>query len=128
MKRVAFLVFSGDQDQYDDKMDLLLKKMTEGFKTNKKYTELRIQLFLLTRVLLLRLHANTLADALRKLWPHLLNELVSIFEDTSSDVALTFEAIKTIELMSSLNIEDFQMNQWIFLVDSYGMSLDDSNA
>jgi hypothetical protein len=82
LKRVAFLVFSGDQDQYDDKLDLLLKKMTEGFKTNKKYKELRIQLFLLTRVLLLRLQSHTLADALRKLWPHLLNELVSIFEDT----------------------------------------------
>ncbi|CDW85800.1 n-terminal domain-containing protein [Stylonychia lemnae] len=128
LKRVAFLVFSGDQDQYDDKLDLLLKKMTEGFKTNKKYSELRIQLFLLTRVLLLRLHSNSLADALRKLWPHLLNELVSIFEDAQSDCALTFEAIKTIELMSSLNIEDFQMNQWIFLVDSYGMAFDDSRS
>jgi len=100
--------------------------MTEGFKTNKKYRELRIQLFLLTRVLLLRLSAHTLADALRKLWPHLLNELVSIFEDTQNEVALTFEAIKMIELMSSLNIEDFTMNQWIFLVDSYGMNFDDT--
>ena len=27
--------------------------------------------------------------------------------------------------MSSLNIEDFQMNQWIFLVDSYGMNFED---
>lgn len=40
---------------------------------------------------------------------------------------MTFEAIKTIELMSSLNIEDFQMNQWIFLVDAYGMSFDETN-
>jgi hypothetical protein len=110
LKRVAFLVFSGDQDQYDDKLDLLLKKMTEGFKTNKKFKELRIQLFLLTRVLLLRLQSHTLADVLRKLWPHLLNELVSIFEDTGAEAALIFEAIKMIELMSSLNIEDFQMN------------------
>jgi hypothetical protein len=58
-----------------------LKKMTDGFKTNKMYKNLRIQLFLLTRVLLLRLHPATLAEALRKLWPHLLDELVSIFED-----------------------------------------------
>ncbi len=69
LKRVAFLVFSGDSDQYaedyqikiinnDDKLDLLLKKMAEGFKTHKKQRELRIHLFLLTRVLLLRLHQN----------------------------------------------------------------------
>jgi hypothetical protein len=27
--------------------------------------------------------------------------------------------------MSALNIEDFQMNQWIFLIDSYGMRRED---
>lgn len=37
---------------------------------------------------------------------------------------LTIEAIKLVELLSSLNIEDFQMNQWIFLIDGYGMQLE----
>jgi len=76
-------VFSGDIDQYDDKLDLLLRKMTEGLKmgANKKFPELQRQLFLLTRVLLLRLQTNTLTDAMRKLWPHLLNELERIFRD-----------------------------------------------
>lgn len=116
--------------------------MTEGLKmsTNKKLPELQRQLFLLTRVLLLRLQTTTLTDALRKLWPHLLNELESIFRDNpllnekassksaftnkekQEELALIFEAIKVVELMSALNLEDFQMNQWIFLVDSYGMS------
>jgi len=32
-----------------------------------------------------------------------------------------FEAIKLVDLMSQLNIEDFQMNQWMFLFDGYGM-------
>ena len=36
---------------------------------------------------------------------------------------MTIEAIKLVELLSSLNIEDFQMNQWIFLIDGYGMKL-----
>lgn len=42
LKRVSFLVFSGDVDQYDDKLDLLLRKMTEGLKmgANKKFPEL----------------------------------------------------------------------------------------
>jgi len=76
---------------------------------------------LLTRVLLLRLQPATLAEALRKLWPHLLDEIVSIFEEKEQDEQLLFETIKTIELMSCLNIEDFQMKQWIFLVDALGM-------
>ena len=97
-------------------------------------------------MLLLRLQTTTLTDALRKLWPHLLNELESIFRDKDSTsgvlpggkdkaalkekqdaMNLVFEAIKVIELMSALNIEDFQMNQWIFLVDSYGMHLDNDS-
>lgn len=118
------MVFSGDLDQYEEQLELLLKKMTDGFKTNKMYKNLRIQLFLLTRVLLLRLHTGTLSEALRKLWPHLLDELVSIFEEKDPDFQLLFEAIKTIELMSCLNIEDFQMKQWIFLVDAFGMKFE----
>jgi hypothetical protein len=59
--------------------------MIEGFKNKEKNKELRIQLFLLTRVLLLRLKNSTLAEALRKLWPHLLNELVYVFESKDGD-------------------------------------------
>jgi hypothetical protein len=36
LKRVSFLLFSGSVDQYDDKIDVLLKKMTEGLKATKK--------------------------------------------------------------------------------------------
>jgi len=36
LKRVAFLLFSGNSDQYDEKLDLLLKKMTDGLKNSKK--------------------------------------------------------------------------------------------
>jgi len=35
LKRVAFLVFAGDLDQYEDQLEMLLKKITHGFKTNK---------------------------------------------------------------------------------------------
>jgi hypothetical protein len=129
LKRVAFLLFSGNVDQYDDKLDQLLKKMTEGLKASKKIPKLQTQLFLLTRVLLLRLQTNTLTDALRKLWPHLLNELETIFRTSPSNGntnKLVIEAIKVVELMSALNIEDFQMNQWIFMIDGYGMKETDT--
>jgi len=36
LKRVSFLLFSGTVDDYDDKIDILLKKMTEGIKSTKK--------------------------------------------------------------------------------------------
>ena len=98
--------------------------MTDGLKALKKIPKIQTQIFLLTRVLLLRFYTNTLTDPLRKLWPHLLNELETIFRNSPSNgntTKLVIEAIKVVELMSALNIEDFQMNQWIFMIDGYGM-------
>ena len=127
-KRLAFLVYSSNIDSFDEQLDHLLKKMTEGFKDQAKSPtkdgEMRMQLFLLSRIIMLRLTSTQLAEALRKLWPHLLAELVSVFDvqpGDKRDYRLTIEGIKIVELMSQLNIEDFQMNQWMFLFDGYGM-------
>jgi len=100
--------------------------MTEGFKNANKDSEMSQQLFLLSRILMVRLETTQLAEALRKLWPHLLNELVNVFDCNGKkvDYLLQIEGIKIVELMSQLNIEDFQMNQWMFLFDGYGLNFD----
>ena len=139
MKRIAFLIFSCEDDDFstnnnNNLLDQLMRKMTEVFKQqntprDKREYRQRIFMFFLTRVLLLRLSLQTLTEALRKLWPHLLHELISVFEARTNEngvnerenTDLIIEAIKLVELLSSLNIEDFQMNQWIFLIDGYGM-------
>lgn len=126
-KRLAFLVYSSQTNLFEEaQLDTLLKKMTEGFKNTSKDRELTIQLFLLSRILMLRLSTVALAEALRKLWPHLLNELVNVFDvqtSTERDYLLQIEGMKIVELMSQLNIEDFHMNQWMFLFDGYGMQV-----
>ena len=114
-KQLAFVIYSQDL-QSEEQLDNLLKKMTEGFKNPQKDREMRIQLFLLSRIIMLRLPTDWLAGALKKMWPHLLAELVSVFDIDPSierggrDYSLTIEGIKIVELMSQLNIEDFQMN------------------
>lgn len=81
--------------------------MTEGFKLQEKDYNMKQQLFLLSRILMLRLKANQLEDALRKLWPHLLNELVNVFdtykaskEANEENIQLANQAMLIIELMS----------------------------
>ena len=128
-KRLAFLVFSArTADFQEDQLDGLLRKMTEGFKNQEKDENMKKQLFLLSRILMLRLKASQLEDALRKLWPHLLNELVNVFdtykatkEPNRETISLANQAILIIELMSQLNIEDFLIDQWMFLFDGYGI-------
>lgn len=122
------MIYSQDLKN-EEQLDNLLKKMTEGFKNPVKDREMRIQLFLLSRIIMLRLQPEWLAGALKKLWPHLLAELVSVFDvgPDRRDYWLTIEGIKIVELMSQLNIEDFQMNQWMFLFDGYGIDYNGSN-
>lgn len=85
--------------------------MTENFKSIDLDKKVRIHLLLLCRVLIMRLTTETLNESLRKLWPNLLLELVSIFENKNSkdkdNNNLIVEAIKLIELLSFLNLEDF---------------------
>ena len=84
---------------------------------------------------MLRLGTKKLAEALKKLWPHLLTELVSVFDEAQSektegnnpDYTLIKEAIKIVELMSQLNIDEFQMNQWMFLFDGFGIKYEISS-
>ena len=84
MKRIAFLIFSCEDDEFSGQLDQLMKKMIEVFKqqsrTDKADIKQRLFLFFLTRVMLVRLNFTALTEALRKLWPHLLNELISVFE------------------------------------------------
>jgi len=42
-------------------------------------------LFLLSRILMLRLSPEKLAETLAKLWPHLLSDLVKVFEEGYTD-------------------------------------------
>jgi hypothetical protein len=127
IKRVAFLLYSSSIDHYLDKIDLLLKKMTENFKMSHLDYKVRIQLLLLCRIILLRLSHENLVESLRKLWPNLLNELINILEnkdevDNEDWYALQLEALKLVEILSLLNLEDFQLNQWIFLMDTYNIT------
>ena len=68
---------------------------------------------------MLRLSANQLIELMRDLWPHLLSELVAVFDEVPANFLLIIEAIKIVDLMSQLNIEDFQMSQWMFLFDGF---------
>jgi len=85
IKRVAFLLYSSETDKYIDKIDLLLKKMTENFKMSHLDYKVRIQLLLLCRIILLRLSHENLVESLRKLWPNLLSELINILETPDLD-------------------------------------------
>jgi len=109
--------------------------MADSFKASNKNPSFVVSLFLLFRILMIRLGSKKLEEVIKRLWPHLLAELVSVFDESQkqmerliaggvvdeSQYSTTKEAIKVVELMSQLNIEEFQMNQWMFLFDGFGI-------
>mmetsp|Transcript_19646 Transcript_19646/g.24254 ORF Transcript_19646/g.24254 Transcript_19646/m.24254 type:complete len:112 (+) Transcript_19646:577-912(+) len=80
-RQLSFLIFSTKKDQIRDQLDPLLKKMVDSFKASDKEQSFVMALFLLSRILMLRLGRRKLAEALKFLWPHLQAELVSVFDD-----------------------------------------------
>ena len=82
---------------------------------------------------MLRLTPKQLDMEMSRLWPYILTELDNLFDskylqkqkagenDEIERLKLIEEGIKLVQLMSRLNIEDFYMNQWMFLFDGYGM-------
>ena len=115
--------------------------MADSFKAQNKNPSFVVSLFLLFRILMIRLGSKKLEEVIKRLWPHLLAELVSVFDESQkqmerliaggvvdeSQYSTTKEAIKVVELMSQLNIEEFQMNQWMFLFDGFGIQHQSAN-
>ena len=116
--------------------------MADSFKAQQKEVTFVISLFLLSRILMIRLGSRKLDEVLKRLWPHLLAEIVQVFDESQKGAEITasaetpylngtgdqtnmytlaMEAIKIVELMSQLNIEEFQMNQWMFCFDGFGI-------
>lgn len=80
-RQLSFLIFSTRKDQINEQLDPLLKKMADSFKRGQKEEPFVVALFLLSRILMLRLGPRKLAEALKRLWPHVLAELVSVFDN-----------------------------------------------
>lgn len=83
--------------------------MVDSFKADDKAESFISSLFLLSRILMLRLSQKSLIEASKKFWPHLLAELVAVFDAPPDRVSQNVkkEAIKVVELMSQLNIDEF---------------------
>jgi hypothetical protein len=71
LQQLAFLTYS-TYELRNTQIDALLLKMIEGFKNANQDVGTKKQLFLLCRILILRLKDKSISATLEKLWPHLL--------------------------------------------------------
>ncbi|XP_041663673.1 protein dopey-2 [Cheilinus undulatus] len=74
LKRQAFAMFSGEQDQYHLYLPLIQERLTETLRLNPS-PAVSAQMFLMFRVLLLRISSQHLTS----LWPIMVTELIRTF-------------------------------------------------
>ncbi len=125
LKRLGFLILSGVKDHFEDAYALILTKLMEGIR-DADNLYLVAQYLTLLRVMFLRFGqlnepTKETAKNMQTLWPNILCKLIQIFQDTESKPAqmavVILAALRLLEIMSVLNIEDHTLFQWVFVVD-----------
>jgi len=138
-KRVCFIVFSGDVDQYYSRLSPLLDKISEVLKTQEsQHPSLLVLVYFCLRVLILKLSSQNLNNLFRHIWPMILTGLIQIFtvvkennyisvrqnNNSAKNPNLLLAAMKIIETLSITGLDQFYFHQWMFVFDYFGIEIE----
>jgi len=117
LKCISFMIYSGETNDFQPASQLLCEKLLEYMRI---YEGEMVPMVMFTlRIMMLRLDAPCISEMWPRVWPHVLTELFTIFSNNSVTVELKVEALKLLEILSTLGIEEFHMFQWIFFYDVF---------
>ncbi|KAL0477926.1 hypothetical protein AKO1_005394 [Acrasis kona] len=118
MKRVAFLVLTGNVDDYHAHYPSILEKMVDSLKTSSNSAPVVCSFLLLMRVIVCR----SSAVHLNLFWPTMVTELIRILGDDDAqenhghrEVSVLVEAIKFLDYVICVLPDAFQIYKWIFV-------------
>lgn len=127
VKRLAFMIFSGEYGQYEQHVPLIQEKLCEALKANAEpdtLTSIKEYIFLCLRVLLVRCDIFR-QKKVESFWPVILTEMVSMFSAVQFREKLVLSVTKFLDLMLVLPIEQFNIWRWIFLKEQTNSSEND---
>ncbi|KAF9447031.1 hypothetical protein P691DRAFT_803039 [Macrolepiota fuliginosa MF-IS2] len=121
VRRLSFVVFTGEKNHFLTQLPTIQEKLVDILR-NVTAPVVQSEVFLCVRILLCRLSKHNLTS----FWPVLLTELYRTFEqvmtnlppDGSEDLQLVLAACKCLDLLVTLQTEEFQIYQWIFITDT----------
>ncbi|KAJ7687383.1 Dopey, N-terminal-domain-containing protein [Mycena rosella] len=121
IRRLSFVLFAGDKNHFLTLLPSIQEKLVDILR-NVTAPIVQSEVYLCIRVLLCRLSAHNLTS----FWPVLLTELYRLFEqlmttlppDGAEDLQLILSASKCLDLLLTLQSEEFQIHQWIFITDT----------
>jgi hypothetical protein len=121
LRRLALVLFTGEKNHFLTQLPAIQEKLVDILR-NVPSPIVQCEVYLCIRVLLCRLGAHSMTS----FWPVILTELYRIFEqiidtipsDGSEDLQLILSASKCLDLLLTLQTEEFQIHQWIFITDT----------
>ncbi|MCJ1395445.1 hypothetical protein MMC18_008331 [Xylographa bjoerkii] len=124
LRRMAFLILTAASDTFVVNMTALQEKLVDllnATAASSPSSTTRAEIYMLIRALLLKTSAHHLAS----LWPTINSELYdaisSVFPDQTTDVpnvACLLQACKLLDTLLTLELDDFQMQEWLFITDT----------
>ena len=123
LRRISFVIFSCDNDNFLDNFSILKSRTKKLLRDFGSSNFLEKEIFLLLRMLFLRFSHDAAMQMIRDLWPIIFTELVqninNYIKSIEADCSLVLEPFKFIELLSLVNISEFSLYQWIFMMDTF---------
>ncbi|KAK0564187.1 hypothetical protein OC844_001830 [Tilletia horrida] len=121
MRRLSYVIFTSTRDHFLTQLPSIQEKVVDIMRA-KAAEPVQAEVYLCMRVLLCRFSQQHLAP----FWPVLLTELMRLLDslteelpaDGSDNLQLVFSACKFLDLLLTLQTEDFQIHQWLFVTDT----------
>ena len=125
LRRIALLILSGDQDAFADKYRIIEEKLNEllsATSTSSPSSITRAEVFMVLRALILRSSPVYLSS----FWPLINSEvqlaMLSALPDSADaeqyNNASVLQACKVLDLLVTLDLDDFQLHEWLFITDT----------
>ena len=124
LRRVSFVIYSCDKDKFSRDFGLIKSKAKDLLSEYNDNNSLEDEIFLIMRMLFLRFSHDGVMQMIRDLWPIIFTELIQNIKDETrkNKFSLILESFKFVELLSLINIEEFSLYQWIFMLDTFDMN------
>ncbi|XP_049849692.1 uncharacterized protein LOC126319998 [Schistocerca gregaria] len=111
IKKLVFILISGQTDQYLDYLPFIQEKLVELLRNRDGNADIFANVFLCLRVIFVRTNQNSLSF----FWPIIVTELLGAFLEPEPDYVLV--VTKFMDLLDSLLLEQFNLYKWMFTSD-----------
>lgn len=121
IRRMSYVLYSSPKDYWLTQLPLIQEKLVDLLRNSANDPAIN-EVYLCLRVLLIRFESKHL----NSFWPVVITEMMRLFEscleelpsDGSDQLSLVEGACRFLDLLVTLQTDEFQIHQWLFITDT----------